>query len=102
MEIHRIIINNGVDLVQNVNNVYEFVIQLDNESPLNIDKSTHIPYKDYVDFTIDLKTDRGVIYCGPSKTPPILVFKMRERDFIALLSGELNYMKAISGRKMGL
>lgn len=65
-EIHTIIMNNGVDLVRSVNNVYEFVIQLDNDRPLNIDKNLHIQNEDYVDFTIDLKTDRGVIYVGPT------------------------------------
>jgi putative sterol carrier protein len=47
-----------------------------------------------------MKTDRGMIYVGPSKITPILVFNMRERDFIDLLSGKLNYMKAITGKKM--
>lgn len=40
-EIHRIIINDGAEIVKKVNNVYEFVIQLDNERPLFIDKNIH-------------------------------------------------------------
>ena len=101
-EIHRIILNNGVDLVKKVKNAYGFVIQIDNDRPLGIDKNIHVSNVDYVEFTIDLKSDRGVIYVGPSKIPPILVFNMREQDFIALLSGNLNYMKAITGKKMAL
>ena len=88
--------------MSSVNNVYEFVIQIDNERPLSIDKEVHVSNVDYVDFTIDLKNDRGTIYVGPSRVPPVLVFNMRERDFMELLSGKMNYMNAISGKKMKL
>lgn len=43
MHIHGEIYNNGVKLVQNINNIYEFRLQLDNDAPLrNVNKNTDI------------------------------------------------------------
>jgi hypothetical protein len=41
IEIHRQILLNGVDMTREVHSIYEFVIQLDNERPLDIDFSKH-------------------------------------------------------------
>lgn len=56
--------DNGVIAVKEINDVYEFIVQLDNSKPLKIDKSSQQPFKDYIDFTIDLRNDRGKIYVG--------------------------------------
>ena len=56
--------DNGVIAVKEINDVYEFIVQLDNSKSLKIDKSSQQPFKDYIDFTIDLRNDRGKIYVG--------------------------------------
>ena len=61
---HRTIMDNGVVALKEVNDVYEFVVQLDNDKPLRIDKAKQTVMKDYIDFTIDLRNDRGKIYVG--------------------------------------
>jgi putative sterol carrier protein len=39
---------------------------------------------------------------GPSKEKALLTFKMREKDFIDLIKGRMDYMKAIGGKKLQL
>lgn len=63
--IHGEITESGLKLVKDIGNVYEFRLQLDNDKPLkDVNKKTDIVLKDYVDFTIDFKNDRGKIYMG--------------------------------------
>ena len=64
MMFHKTIINNGMTAVQEVGDVYEFLVQLDNDKPLKIIKDQQEVFKDYIDFTIDLRNDRGKIYVG--------------------------------------
>jgi len=66
-------------------------------------------FKDYIDFTIDLKNDRGKIYVGSYeehivkiKKPemvkqykPVTTFLMRDKQFVDLMAGELRPVKAI-------
>ena len=56
--------DNGLLAVKEVNDVYEFIVQLDNDKKLKIDKNSMELWKDYIDFTIDLRNDRGKLYVG--------------------------------------
>lgn len=64
MMFHKTIMDNGVVAVRDINDVYEFNVQLDNSRPLKIDKSSQEVFVDYIDFTIDLRNDRGKLYVG--------------------------------------
>ena len=64
MMFHKTIMDNGVVAVREINDVYEFNVQLDNSRPLKIDKSSQEVFVDYIDFTIDLRNDRGKLYVG--------------------------------------
>ena len=64
MMFHKTIMDNGLVARKEVNDVYEFMVQLDNDKPLKIDKNTQEVWKDYIDFTIDLRNDRGKLYVG--------------------------------------
>ena len=92
--IHGEIYDSGTKLVSQISNVYEFRLQVDNDKPLKaIDKSVDVVNVDFIDFTIDLKNDRGKIYLGCpddyystndpiyNKKKPTVVFTMREMDF---------------------
>ena len=67
LKFHETIINNGLVAVKEVGDIYEFIVQLDNDKKLSINKATAEVWKDYIDFTIDLKHDRGKIYVGNYK-----------------------------------
>lgn len=63
--IHGEIYTSGTKLVPQINNVYEFRLQVDNEKPLKqVNKEVDKVNVDYIDFTIDFKNDRGKIYMG--------------------------------------
>ena len=93
MMFHKTIINNGLAAVQEVGDVYEFLVQLDNDKPLKIIKEQQEVFKDYIDFTIDLRNDRGKIYVGnyidhateinkeamSKQFKPVTTFMMREK-----------------------
>ena len=64
MMFHKTIMDNGVTAVSEINDVYEFIVQLDNERPLKIDRASQEVFKDYIDFTVDLRNGRGKIYVG--------------------------------------
>jgi len=40
MMFHKTIMDNGVIAVKDIGDVYEFVVQLDNDKPLKIDKKS--------------------------------------------------------------
>lgn len=61
---HNIIIKNGKTAHEEVNDIFEFVVQLDNDRKLKIDRDNDIKNKDFLDFTIDLKDPRGHIFVG--------------------------------------
>lgn len=63
--IHGEIYKSGTKLVGQINNVYEFRLQIDNDKPLKqVNKEKDVLNVDYIDFTIDFKNDRGKIYMG--------------------------------------
>ena len=66
MEFHKIVIDHGPESVNNVGKTYEFIVQMDNDSPLGkkIDKSKLTEMVDYIDFTIDLQHQPGKVYVG--------------------------------------
>ena len=101
---HNIIIANGKSVVKDVREIYEFVTILDDGTK--------------VDFTMDLKFDRGKIFVGSCADAikredtwltddqikedykASLVFTMKDADFRAMLGGTLNPAKAYMSRKI--
>lgn len=92
---HNIILKHGQQATDDIQEVFEFVVQLDNKKKLSINREVDIVNKDYLDFTIDLKNDRGKIFVGScedakkradqwidpehfSSLKPSLVFMMRD------------------------
>ena len=64
LKFHETIMTNGVTAVQEIGDVYEFIVQMDNDKKIKVDKDKQEFMKDYIDFTIDLRNDRGKIYVG--------------------------------------
>lgn len=114
---HNIILKHGQQATDDIQEVFEFVVQLDNKKKLSINREVDIVNKDYLDFTIDLKNDRGKIFVGScedakkradqwidpehfSSLKPSLVFMMRDQDFQDLLDGKLGIIRALTGNKI--
>jgi len=97
MQFHKIIIDHGPESVKDVGKTFEFVVQLENDAPLKIDKGKMKHFVDYIDFTIDLQHDQGKIYVGSQesskqslskdKSKANVKFEMRDQDFLDLLAG---------------
>lgn len=68
MQFHKIIIEHGPESVKSVGKTFEFVVQLDNDAPLKIDKNKLTHFVDYIDFTIDLQHEPGKIYVGSQES----------------------------------
>lgn len=103
---HNIIIANGKNIVSDVKEIYEFVTILEDGRK--------------IDFTMDLKYDRGKIFVGSCADAinredtwltdekiredykPSLVFTMNDADFRAMLGGTLNPGRAFMARKIQL
>ena len=60
-------------------------MQLDNEAKLQIDRENQVVNKDYIDFTMDLRHDRGKIFVGScedaKKRPDTWISTERAHEF---------------------
>ncbi len=57
-------LKHGQDAVNEVNQIYQFEVQMNNSRKFHIDKSKDEINKDYFVFSLDLKNDNGLVYVG--------------------------------------